>query len=144
MAILFGVTIFAGAALLFVVQPMFARMLLPLLGGSPAVWNTALVFYQATLLAGYAYVHLTTRWLGVRRQMWLHFVVMLLPVLFLPIAIPRGWIPATHGNPIPSLLAMMTVTVGLPFFVVSATSPLLQRWFSASGQQMSADPYFLY
>ena len=79
MLILFGATIFVGAGLLFLIQPMFARMALPLLGGAPAVWNTAMVFYQAVLLAGYAYAHVTTRWLGARRQAALHLAVLLLP-----------------------------------------------------------------
>ena len=144
MLIFFSVTIFAGAALLFLVQPMFARMVLPLLGGSPAVWNTAMVFYQAMLLAGYAYAHFTTRWLGVRRQAAWHFVVLLAPLLVLPIGLPHGWTPPTGTNPAWWLLAVLAVSVGLPFFVVSASSPLLQRWFSASGHRWAADPYFLY
>jgi SAM-dependent methyltransferase len=144
MLILYGTTIFFGAMLLFMVQPMVGRMVLPLLGGSPGVWNTAMVFYQTTLLAGYAYAHFTTRWLGVRRQAALHAVLLLLPLIALPIAIPRGWTPPTDHNPIPWLLALLTVTIGLPFFVVSATSPLLQRWFSASTHRDAADPYFLY
>ncbi len=144
MLIVYGITIFTGAALLFVVQPMVGRMVLPLLGGSPAVWNTAMVFYQAVLLAGYAYAHFTTRWLGVRRQTALHAVMLVLPLLLMPVAIPHGWVPPTTHNPIPWLLAVLAVTVGAPFFVVSATSPLLQRWFSVSGHRDAADPYFLY
>ena len=93
MLILFGTTIFVGASLLFLVQPMFARMALPLLGGAPAVWNTAMVFYQAVLLAGYAYAHVTMRWLGPRRQAGLHLVILLVPLAVLPIAVPAGWIP---------------------------------------------------
>jgi SAM-dependent methyltransferase len=142
--IVYGITIFTGAALLFVVQPMVGRMVLPLLGGSPAVWNTAMVFYQAVLLAGYAYAHFTTRWLGVRRQAALHAVMLVLPLLAMPVVIPHGWAPPTTHNPIPWLLAVLAMTVGVPFFVVSATSPLLQRWFSASGHRDAADPYFLY
>ena len=144
MVILFTVTIFLGAALLFLAQPMFARMILPLLGGSPSVWNTAMMFYQAALLAGYAYAHAATRRLGVRRQVLVHGAVMLAPLLVLPIAAPRGWQPPTQGNPVPWLLALMTVSVGLPFFVVSTTSPLLQRWFASSGHRRASDPYFLY
>jgi len=144
MLILYGLTIFMSAALLFLVQPMVGRMVLPMLGGTPAVWNTAMVFYQAMLLAGYAYAHFTTRWLGVRRQVVLHAVVLLLPALAIPIAIPYGWTPPTATNPIPWLLVMLSVMVGLPFFVVSASSPLLQRWFSASGHRYANDPYFLY
>src|SRR2546428_3951847 len=86
----YATTIFVTAALLFLVQPMFARMVLPLLGGSPAVWNTCLVFYQAALLAGYLYAHATTSWLGARRQAALHVGLVLLPLLVLPIGIPSG------------------------------------------------------
>jgi hypothetical protein len=144
MLILFTATIFLGALLLFFVQPMMGRMLLPLLGGAPAVWNTAMVFYQAALLAGYAYAHFATKWLGVRRQAALHIPLLFLPLLALPIAIPHGWTPPTTHNPIPWLLAVLAVSAGLPFFVLSATSPLLQRWFSTSGHRDAGDPYFLY
>ena len=144
MTALYALTICASAALLFLVQPMFARMVLPLLGGSPAVWNTAMVFFQAALLAGYAYAHAGAAWLGVRRHAALHLVVLLLPLAVLPIAIPAGWTPPTQGNPSPWLLGLMAVAVGLPFFAVSATSPLLQRWFAATGHRQASDPYFLY
>jgi spermidine synthase len=143
-AILFAGAIFVGAALLFVVQPLFARQVLPMLGGSPQVWNTAMVFYQAALLAGYAYAHATTRWLPVRRQIFVHGLVLLVPLCVLPIAIPLGWRPPTASNPVPWLLLVLTVSVGLPFAVVSTTSPLLQRWFAASGHRWARDPYFLY
>jgi hypothetical protein len=142
--LLYGATIFVSATLLFLVQPMFAKMVLPLLGGAPAVWNTAMVFYQAVLLAGYAYAHAVTAWLGVRRQVVLHLLVLLVPLAVLPIGVPRGWTPPAHDNPIPWLLALMLVAVGLPFFVVSTSTPLLQKWFAASGHGASADPYFLY
>ncbi len=144
MLILYTITIFVSAALLFLVQPMFSRMALPLLGGSPAVWNTALVFYQAALLAGYAYAHASTRWLGVRRQAALHFALLLLPLLVLPIAIPAGWTPPTDTNPSLWLLGLLAVSVGLPFFAVSTSSPLLQKWFAATEHSAAADPYFLY
>jgi hypothetical protein len=144
MLMVFTFTIFLGALLLFWVQPMAGRMLLPMLGGVPAVWNTAMVFYQTTLLAGYAYAHFATKRLGVRRQAALHLALLLLPLLALPIAIPRGWTPPPTHNPIPWLLTVLAVAVGLPFFVVSATSPLLQRWFSATGHRDAGDPYFLY
>lgn len=142
--IIYSVTIFVSATLLFLVQPMFARMVLPLLGGSPAVWNTAMVFFQAALLAGYAYAHVTTTWLGVRRQMLLHVAVMLLPLLVLPLAIPAGADPPSNTSPVPWMLALMALVVGLPFFVVSTTSPLLQKWFAATGHRSARDPYFLY
>jgi spermidine synthase len=141
---LVGVTIFLGASLLFLVQPMFARMALPLLGGAPAVWTTAMVFYQATLLVGYAYAHVTVRWLGVRRQAGLHLLILLLPLVTLPIALPADWIPAGDSSPIPWLLALFAVAVGLPFFAVSATSPVLQAWFAATDHPAARDPYVLY
>jgi hypothetical protein len=138
--ILFGLTIFVGASLLFLVQPMFARMALPLLGGAPAVWNTAMVFYQAVLLVGYAYAHASMRWLGPRRQAGLHLLILLLPLLVLPIALPAGWTPPGETSPIPWLLALLAVAVGLPFFAVSATSPVLQAWFAATGHPGARDP----
>ncbi len=144
MLILYTITIFVSAVLLFLVQPMFARMALPLLGGSPAVWNTALVFYQAALLVGYAYAHASTRWLGVRRQAAWHFVLLLVPLIVLPITIPAGWTPPTDSNPSLWLLGLLSVSVGLPFFAVSTSSPLLQKWFAATGNPAAADPYFLY
>ncbi|MCC7104492.1 MAG: fused MFS/spermidine synthase [Chloroflexi bacterium] len=141
---LYVVTMFVSATLLFLVQPMFARMVLPLLGGSPAVWNTTVVFYQAVLLAGYVYAHASTAWLGVRRQAALHVGLLALPLLVLPIAVPGGSIPPTDANPIPWLLSLLAVAVGLPFFVVSASSPMLQRWFIGTNHPAAGDPYFLY
>jgi spermidine synthase len=129
---------------LFIIEPLFARMMLPLLGGSPAVWNTAIVFYQTVLLAGYGYVHWMTRQLSPRRQVWLHLTLLFVPLVVLPIAIPGGWVPPTQTNPVPWMLALMAVAVGLPFFVVATTSPLLQKWFAGTGQPQARDPYFLY
>src|SRR5712692_6842330 len=142
--VVYATTIFLTASLLFLVQPMFARMVLPLLGGAPAVWNTCLVFYQAALLAGYLYTHATTSWLGVRRQAALHAGLVFLPLFFLPIGIPPGWTPPAAESPIPWLFALLGVAVGLPFFMVSTTSPLLQRWFADTGHPSAGDPYFLY
>ena len=85
--LLYAITLFAGATLLFMMQPMVGKMILPLLGGTPAVWSTCMVFFQAALLAGYAYAHATTRWLGVRRQAALHLAVMALPLITLPLGI---------------------------------------------------------
>jgi hypothetical protein len=144
LAVLFTLTLFVSAFLLFLVQPMLARMVLPLLGGTPAVWNTCMVFFQALLLAGYAYSHATPAWLGRRRQAILHVVVLLLPLAVLPIAVSTDWTPPGTGNPIPALLGLLVVTVGLPFFVVSTSGPLLQRWFAATGHKRARDPYFLY
>jgi hypothetical protein len=144
MVALYSVTLFASATLLFLAQPMFARLVLPLLGGSPSVWNLAMVFYQAALLAGYAYAHLSTVRRDPRPLALGHAVLFFAPLIFLPFAIPPDWTPPAHGHPGPALLALMLVTVGLPFFAVSTTSPLLQRWFAASTHPRATDPYFLY
>lgn len=142
MRVLFTATIFVSAFLLFLVQPLFARMVLPLLGGSPSVWNTALLFYQAVLLLGYGYAHLSGK-LSVQRQIQVQAVLVLLPLILMPIAIRTGN-PVGGQSPVMWLLITMAASVGLPFFVVSSTSPLLQRWYAATGARGAADPYFLY
>jgi hypothetical protein len=141
---LFAVTLFLSAGLTFLVQPMLAKFVLPLFGSTPAVWNTAMLFFQTTLLAGYLYAHESTRRLGVRRQAVVHIAVLLMPLLVLPLAVPDGWIPPADSNPVPWLLGLLAVAVGLPFFVVSTTAPLLQRWLAATDHRAAADPYFLY
>ena len=140
----FAGTLFLSAALLFCVQPMIARMLLPLLGGAPSVWNACMVFFQALLLAGYLYAHASLRWLGERRQSLLHLALLLAPLPFLPLAVDASAVRAWAGDPDPTLplLAFLLATVGVPFFVLSASAPLLQRWFfTTTGAR---DPYFLY
>ncbi len=140
----FTATIFVSALLLFVVQPMVAKMILPRLGGTPAVWNTCLVFFQAVLLAGYAYAHLTTSWLGVRRQAALHVGVLLVPLAVLPIVVDRVGLPVAGNSPVLWLLGCLLMTVGLPFFVVSTSGPLLQKWFAGTNHPSAKDPFFLY
>jgi hypothetical protein len=142
--VLFAVTMFVSALLLFWVQPMMAKMVLPLLGGTPAVWNTCMVFFQAALLAGYAYVHVSTAWLGVHRQLLFHLALLAVPFLALPIGVTKDWVPPSEDNPIPWLLALLFVSVGFPFFVLSTTAPLLQKWFACTGHPSAKDPYFLY
>lgn len=141
---LFTITLLVSSGLLFLVQPMFARMVLPLLGGTPAVWNTCMVFFQGSLLAGYLYAHLSTKWLGVRRQTMLHAGVLMLPLLVLPISVSEAWSPPVDGDPIGWLLLLLTATIGLPFFVVASSAPLMQKWFSSLGHESSDDPYYLY
>ncbi len=141
---MYAIAMFTSAILLFLVQPMFTKMVLPLLGGTPSVWNTCMVFYQAVLLAGYGYAHAATRWLGVRRQAVLHLGLLLLIVLALPIGVAKGWRPPVDSNPIVWLLALLSVSVALPFFVISTTAPMLQKWFAHTGHQAAGDPYFLY
>jgi len=123
---------------------MFAKMILPLLGGSPAVWNTCIAFYQVVLLAGYLYAHLTTRWLGVRRQAMLHLVLIISALIALPISISDGLTPPVTSNPIAWLFILLLVSIGLPFFAISTNAPLLQKWFSTTGHPSAKDPYFLY
>jgi hypothetical protein len=89
--LVYSITVFANAALLFTVQPMVAKMILPYLGGSPAVWNTSMVFYQACLLAGYAYAHFGSSWLGIHRHALLHLILVFAAISVLPIALPVHW-----------------------------------------------------
>jgi hypothetical protein len=123
-------------------------MVLPLLGGSPAVWNTCLMYFQAMLLLAYLYAHLTSRWLSPRRQAMLHVALLLLSLIALPIALPRGWDPPASGNVIPWLLGVLTISLGVPFFVLAATAPLVQHWFASIDDPTPApvakNPYVLY
>jgi hypothetical protein len=145
LTLLFGLTIFVSAALLFSVEPMIAKMLLPVLGGTPAVWNTCMVFFQAALLAGYGYALMVSRW-PLRRQLTVQILVLVLALISLPIGLTSSWIksvPAT-GNPSWWLLGCLAATVGLPFFIISSNGPLLQKWFSFTNLSSAKDPYFLY
>jgi hypothetical protein len=141
--ILFAGVLFVNALLLFWVQPLFAKMVLPILGGSPSVWTTCMLFFQAALLAGYAYSHAGLRWLGIRRQAAMHAVVVWLPLLVLPFGVPHVDAAAATRQPITWLLLIVATRVGLPFVVLAATAPLLQRWFSTAARG-SSDPYWLY
>ena len=125
-------------------QPMVGKMILPLLGGTPAVWSTCLVFFQTALLAGYAYAHASTTRLTPPRQALLHLVVLVLPLAALPLALDPQRLGGRESNPVLGVLALLSLTVGLPFLVVSATAPLLQKWFSETGHPAAGDPYFLY
>src|SRR5262245_3792134 len=142
--LLFALTLFLGATLLFAMQPMVGKMILPLLGGTPAVWSTCMVFFQAALLGGYAYAHASTAWLGARRQALLHLAVLALPVAVLPLGISPALVRGGQASPVLDVLLVLSLSVGLPFFVVSATAPLLQTWFAHTGHPAARDPYFLY
>ena len=146
MVYLFSATLFFSATLLFLLEPMVGKMILPLLGATPAVWNTCLVFYQVVLLLGYAYAHFSTQWLGPRRQSLLHLGLMALPLLLLPVHIPDAAVASLPGadNPAPWLLQLLATTVGLPLLAVCTTAPLLQKWFSQTRHPRAHDAYFLY
>ena len=141
----FAGALFTSAGLLFWVQPLIAKMLLPLLGGAPSVWNTCMVFFQALLLAGYAYVLAIGRF-RVKTQILIHLPLLILAGTVLPFSISEGLLTQlpSQTNPTLWLLKALAITVGFPFFVLSATAPLLQRWFSHSSHSAAKDPYFLY
>merc|ERR1711969_430991 len=120
-------TILLGSFLLFLVQPLVARLALPQLGGAPNVWNSAMLVYQALLLGGYAYAHLLSR-LAIRRQAMVHLALMALALLFLPIALAE--VPHPAGYEVFWVPLLLVATVGAPFFVVAAQAPLIQRWYA--------------
>lgn len=137
---LFVLTILVGSFLLFLIQPMVARMVLPKLGGAPAVWNSAMLVYQALLLGGYAYAH----WLGrfaIRRQAMIHFGLFALAALWLPIGIANLSPPAA-GQEVLWVPLLLIASIGPIFFAVAAQAPLMQRWFAAD--ERAGDPYYLY
>jgi spermidine synthase len=140
---LFTATTFTASALVFLVQPMFAKMVLPKLGGSPAVWNTCVLFFQTSLLVGYLYAHLTTRWLGARRQAIVHVVLMTAALAFLPLKLGEEY-PRAGADPVWWLLVTMIARLGLPFLAVSTMAPLVQRWFATMPVPSASNPYFLY
>lgn len=141
---MFIATSFIGASLLFLVQPLVGRMLLPVAGGSAALWNTALVFFMTILLVGYVFAHVSTKRLGMRRHPPIQIALLALPLLVLPIALPDGWRLPAGGSHALWVLAVLAVMVGIPFLALSTTSPTLQYWFSRTGHRQAHDPYFLY
>ena len=138
----FALAIFTGAFLLFLGQPLVGKYILPWYGGGPGVWTTCLLFFQGVLLAGYAYAHALAGWLSPRRQVVVHVVALTLALCFLPIAPGDRWRPNAGDDPVRSILLLLTATIGLPFVVLSATGPLLQRWFSLVHPGLA--PYRLY
>jgi len=142
MLYVFGAAIFAAAALLFLVQPMMGKILLPQLGGSPSVWNTCMVFFQAVLLLGYLYAHVLTRRLSTKWQVLVHAIVLTVAAATLPAPVLTG---SPEGqSPVLWVVMTLALSIGLPFFAVSTTGPLLQKWFSKTDHAQARDPYFLY
>jgi SAM-dependent methyltransferase len=139
----FSSSAFLGALLLFLVQPMVGKMYLPLLGGSPNVWNTCVLFFQVSLLAGYLFAHILTRKVNLSRQFLVIGALALVSFLVLPVATGNR-LPPGRENPMDWLLFELAITVGPPFFLLSTISPLLQRWFSLTAHPEAGDPYFLY
>jgi len=141
-ALLYGCTIFLSAFLLFLIQPVFAKLILPWFGGSAAVWTTCLVFFQLALLGGYLYAYALVRWMKPSRQAAFHVALLACALFTLP-AIPAShWQPAPGSNPLWRLLSLLTVVLGLPFFLLSTTGPLLQAWFAHKWPE--ADTYRLF
>jgi protein-L-isoaspartate O-methyltransferase len=138
----FIAAIFLSAALLFQIEPMFTKMVLPRLGGSPSVWSVAMVFFQTVLLAGYGYAHVLTRYAPGRASILVHLAVMGLAALSLPLAIGSGR-PPPEGEAF-WLIGLFTTSIGLPFFALAANGPLLQAWFARTNHPAADDPYFLY
>jgi hypothetical protein len=137
-------TTFLSALLLFSVQPMFAKMVLPVLGGSPSVWAVAIFFFQAALLIGYCYAHLLIAKASPLFTGIIHLAVCSVAFLALPIGLPNSWTEPPAGEPYLWQIGLFTVAIGLPFLAVAANAPLLQAWFARTQHQQADDPYFLY
>jgi hypothetical protein len=145
MPLLFATTIFLSALLLFWIQLVIAKMLLPTLGGTPAVWNTCMLFFQVMLLAGYSYVLATTTWLGIRKQTVLHICLLLVSAFYLPLVfVGNPGSISEQSNPALWLFGYLLAAIGLPIFLISTTSPLLQKWFTRTSHASARDPYFLF
>ncbi|MEZ4461746.1 MAG: hypothetical protein R3E66_18895 [bacterium] len=142
MLLLYTLAVFVSALLLFSVQPHVGKVLLPVMGGTPAVWNTCMLFFQAALLLGYGYTHVTSKWLDVKKQGVLHLLLMGAAFAFIPVTVSMSsqW----SASPTWPLLVALTTSVGLPFVVNSTTAPLLQRWFSTTDHARAHNPYPLY
>jgi hypothetical protein len=140
--LLFSATVLVSAFLLFLVQPMIVRIILPWFGGTASVWTTCLMFFQFTLLAGYLYAHAAVRFLSPVKQAWVHITLLALSVAMLPILPGSQWKPATGEQPVLHILAVLAASVGIPYLVLSTTGPLVQAWFARA--HPGASPYRLY
>ena len=141
---IFAAAIVVSAALLFLVQPMFTKVVLPRFGGAPSVWSVAIVFFQCTLLAGYAYSHWLMRAAPSRIAVAIHVLLMIAACLWLPLAIAERWAQPSAGGETIALFALFAVSLGPPFLALAAGGPLLQAWFARTDHPAAANPYFLY
>ena len=141
---LFATTLFVSALLLFAVQPMFTKMVLPKLGGAPSVWSVAMVSFQAFLFIGYAYAHIIARTLTPARAAIVHLLYLALIAVTLPLGIAKGFSVPPADGPMLWLVGLFAASIGVPFIALSATAPLLQSWFAATGHVQARNPYVLY
>jgi hypothetical protein len=139
---LYSLALLVSAALLFLLEPMVGKFVLPLLGSAPEVWPTTVLFFQAALLAGYAFAHVTSR-LSARKQALLQLALLVVAAVVLPIGVPDAS-PPESGSPVPWLLGLLAATAGLPFFALAANGPMVQRWLAATRHRAANDPYFLF
>ncbi len=139
----YTLTLFMSAFLLFSVQPLVGKFLLPLLGGGPSIWNTAMVFFQLLLLGGYAYAHTMSRYLKPQTQYYVHIALFFMGMISLPLSLPGNADP-TNQNPFVWQLTTMILMAAGPFFILSSTAPLLQQWFTKTSHNKAQNPYFLY
>src|SRR3982075_4003292 len=142
--VVYTAAIFVSALLLFSVQPLFTKMVLPRLGGSPAVWSVAMVFFQSLLLGGYAYAHFLMQLRNRAVPVAVHLVLLVIALLTLPLSISSGWGDPPNSGYAIWLLGLFAVSIGLPFFALPPNNPLLQAWFVRTGHPSGPDPYFLY
>ncbi len=143
MLIVYSLTIFIGSFLLFLVQPIIGKMVLPLLGGTPAVWNTCMVFFQAVLLGGYLYAFAVSRYLRRWQHFALHILLLVVALSFLPLTLSQANQPNVEA-PVRWLLLQLLTVAGVPFLAISTNAPLVQQWFACTKHRCAADPYFLY
>ena len=141
---LFAATVFLSAFLLFQIQPIVAKMILPWFGGSSSVWTLCMVFFQVDLLLGYAYVHLVHEKLSARRQPWVHGALLLLSLATLPVVADPSWKLEAQAYPSWSVLGVLATTVGVPFLLLSTTGPLMQAWYARAFVTQGVQPYRLY
>lgn len=142
--LIYGAAIFVGSFLLFLIQPLVGKILLPVLGGAPAVWTTCMLFFQAALLAGYLYAEKAIKLLGCQKQSVIHLLLMILAFLSLPLDVRVSDYAMISLQPTSWLLTKLTLSVGFIFFMVAANAPVILRWYSQTGQNDAADPYYLY